>query len=59
MDADVDYIDTDDDDDDDAGLFSIAKDCHSEDEDALTCEDNVLSAVRTKRTAVNKDETAE
>uniref|UniRef100_A0AAV1V649 Uncharacterized protein n=1 Tax=Peronospora matthiolae TaxID=2874970 RepID=A0AAV1V649_9STRA len=59
-DADVDAIDIDDDDDgDDAGIFSIANDGHSEDDDALTGEDNVLSAVHTKRTAVNKDESAE
>uniref|UniRef100_A0AAV1V6V5 Uncharacterized protein n=1 Tax=Peronospora matthiolae TaxID=2874970 RepID=A0AAV1V6V5_9STRA len=58
MDADVDaiYID---DDDDDAGIFSIANDCHSEDDDALTGEDKVLSAVHTKRTAIDKDESAE
>uniref|UniRef100_A0AAV1UVA3 Tf2-1-like SH3-like domain-containing protein n=1 Tax=Peronospora matthiolae TaxID=2874970 RepID=A0AAV1UVA3_9STRA len=59
MDADVDHIDIDDDDEDDAGVFSIAKDCHSEDDDTLTGEDNVLSAVHTKRTAVDKDESAE
>uniref|UniRef100_A0AAV1T1G5 Uncharacterized protein n=1 Tax=Peronospora matthiolae TaxID=2874970 RepID=A0AAV1T1G5_9STRA len=47
-----------DDDDDVAGIFSIANECHS-DEDALTGEDNVLSAVHTKRTAVYKDESAE
>uniref|UniRef100_A0AAV1UPD4 Uncharacterized protein n=1 Tax=Peronospora matthiolae TaxID=2874970 RepID=A0AAV1UPD4_9STRA len=55
MDADVDGIDVDDDDDDDAGIFSIINDCHSEDDDTLTGEDNVLSAVHTKRTAVDKD----
>uniref|UniRef100_A0AAV1TQW6 Uncharacterized protein n=1 Tax=Peronospora matthiolae TaxID=2874970 RepID=A0AAV1TQW6_9STRA len=59
MDADVDHIDTDDDDDEDSGLFSIANDCHSEDDDTLTAKDNVLSAEHTKRTTVNKDETAE
>uniref|UniRef100_A0AAV1TV47 Uncharacterized protein n=1 Tax=Peronospora matthiolae TaxID=2874970 RepID=A0AAV1TV47_9STRA len=59
MNATVDAIDIDDDDDDDAGIFSIANDCHSEDDDALTGEDNVLSAVRTKSTAVDKDESAE
>uniref|UniRef100_A0AAV1TRW4 Uncharacterized protein n=1 Tax=Peronospora matthiolae TaxID=2874970 RepID=A0AAV1TRW4_9STRA len=61
MDADVDEIDIDDDDDDndDAGIFSIAKDCQIEDDDTLTGEDNVLSAVHTKRTAVDKDESAE
>uniref|UniRef100_A0AAV1TWN8 Uncharacterized protein n=1 Tax=Peronospora matthiolae TaxID=2874970 RepID=A0AAV1TWN8_9STRA len=59
MDADVDAIDIDDDDDDDAGIFSITNDCHSEDDDALTGEDNVLSALHTKRTAVYKDESAE
>uniref|UniRef100_A0AAV1V143 Uncharacterized protein n=1 Tax=Peronospora matthiolae TaxID=2874970 RepID=A0AAV1V143_9STRA len=59
MDADVDAIDIDDDDDDDAGIFSIANACQSEDYDALTGEDNVLAAVHTKRTAVDKDESAE
>uniref|UniRef100_A0AAV1ULS0 Uncharacterized protein n=1 Tax=Peronospora matthiolae TaxID=2874970 RepID=A0AAV1ULS0_9STRA len=59
MDADVDAIDTDDDDDDDAGIFSISNDCHSEKNDALTSGDNVLSAVYTKRTAVDKDESTE
>uniref|UniRef100_A0AAV1TV14 Uncharacterized protein n=1 Tax=Peronospora matthiolae TaxID=2874970 RepID=A0AAV1TV14_9STRA len=59
MDADIDHIDTDDDDDDEAGAFSIANDRHSEDDDALTGEDNVLSAVHTKRTAVDKDDSAE
>uniref|UniRef100_A0AAV1TYR5 Tf2-1-like SH3-like domain-containing protein n=1 Tax=Peronospora matthiolae TaxID=2874970 RepID=A0AAV1TYR5_9STRA len=59
MDADVDAIDIDDDDDDDACIFSIANDCHSEDDDALTDEDNVISALHTKRTAVDKDESAE
>uniref|UniRef100_A0AAV1T8M2 Uncharacterized protein n=1 Tax=Peronospora matthiolae TaxID=2874970 RepID=A0AAV1T8M2_9STRA len=57
--ADVDEIDTDDDDDDDAGMFSIASDCQSKDDGTLTGEDNVLSAVHTKRTAVDKDESAE
>uniref|UniRef100_A0AAV1UX44 Uncharacterized protein n=1 Tax=Peronospora matthiolae TaxID=2874970 RepID=A0AAV1UX44_9STRA len=52
MDADVDAIDIDDDDDDDAGIFSISNDCQSEDNDTLTGEENVLSAVHTKRTAV-------
>uniref|UniRef100_A0AAV1V0P0 Uncharacterized protein n=1 Tax=Peronospora matthiolae TaxID=2874970 RepID=A0AAV1V0P0_9STRA len=59
MDADVNGIDIDDDDDDDADIFSIANDRKSEDDDTLTGEDNVLSAVHTKRTAVNKDEPAE
>uniref|UniRef100_A0AAV1T0N8 Uncharacterized protein n=1 Tax=Peronospora matthiolae TaxID=2874970 RepID=A0AAV1T0N8_9STRA len=59
MDADVDHIAIDNDDDDDAGIFSIDDDCYSEDYDALTGEDNVLSAVHTKRTAANKDESAE
>uniref|UniRef100_A0AAV1T8B0 Uncharacterized protein n=1 Tax=Peronospora matthiolae TaxID=2874970 RepID=A0AAV1T8B0_9STRA len=61
MDADVDAIDIDidGDDDDGAGIFSIANDCQSEDEDALIGEDNVLSAVHTKCTAVDKDESAE
>uniref|UniRef100_A0AAV1USP3 Uncharacterized protein n=1 Tax=Peronospora matthiolae TaxID=2874970 RepID=A0AAV1USP3_9STRA len=57
MDADavVDAIDIDDYDDGDAGIFSIINDCHSEDDETLTGEDNVLSAVHTKRTAVDKD----
>uniref|UniRef100_A0AAV1VED5 Tf2-1-like SH3-like domain-containing protein n=1 Tax=Peronospora matthiolae TaxID=2874970 RepID=A0AAV1VED5_9STRA len=59
MDAGVDAIDIDDDDDDDAGIFSIANDCHSDEDDALTGEYNVLSAVHTKRSAVDKDESAE
>uniref|UniRef100_A0AAV1T2S7 Uncharacterized protein n=1 Tax=Peronospora matthiolae TaxID=2874970 RepID=A0AAV1T2S7_9STRA len=59
MDADDDAIDIDDDDDDDAGIFSIANGCQSEEDDTLTGEDNVLSAVHTKRTAVDKDESAE
>uniref|UniRef100_A0AAV1VL59 Uncharacterized protein n=1 Tax=Peronospora matthiolae TaxID=2874970 RepID=A0AAV1VL59_9STRA len=56
---DADGIDIDDNDDDDAGIFIIADDRQSEDDDTLTGEDNVLSAVHTKRTAVDKDETAE
>uniref|UniRef100_A0AAV1V5V9 Uncharacterized protein n=1 Tax=Peronospora matthiolae TaxID=2874970 RepID=A0AAV1V5V9_9STRA len=59
MDAAVNYVETDDDDDDNTGIFSIANDCHREDDDALTGEDNVLSAVHTKRTAVDKDDQAE
>uniref|UniRef100_A0AAV1U4B1 Uncharacterized protein n=1 Tax=Peronospora matthiolae TaxID=2874970 RepID=A0AAV1U4B1_9STRA len=59
MDADVDAIDIDDDNDDDAGIFSIANDCHSEDDDTLTDEDNFFPAVHTKRTAVDKDESSE
>uniref|UniRef100_A0AAV1VI50 Uncharacterized protein n=1 Tax=Peronospora matthiolae TaxID=2874970 RepID=A0AAV1VI50_9STRA len=59
MDAGVDAIEIDDDDDDDAGIFRIANDCHSKEDDSLTGEDNVLSAVHTKRTAVSKDESAE
>uniref|UniRef100_A0AAV1V6C9 Tf2-1-like SH3-like domain-containing protein n=1 Tax=Peronospora matthiolae TaxID=2874970 RepID=A0AAV1V6C9_9STRA len=55
MDADVDAIDID---DDDACTISIANDCYSENE-ALTGEDDVLSAVHSKRTAVDKDESAE
>uniref|UniRef100_A0AAV1TP54 Uncharacterized protein n=1 Tax=Peronospora matthiolae TaxID=2874970 RepID=A0AAV1TP54_9STRA len=57
MDADVDGIDVDDDDDDDddAGIFSIANYRQSEDDDTLTGGDNVLLAVQTKRTAVDKD----
>uniref|UniRef100_A0AAV1V484 Uncharacterized protein n=1 Tax=Peronospora matthiolae TaxID=2874970 RepID=A0AAV1V484_9STRA len=58
MDADVDAIDINDD-DDDAGIFSVANDCHSADDEALTDEDNVLSAMRFVRTAVNEDEAAE
>uniref|UniRef100_A0AAV1U3K3 Uncharacterized protein n=1 Tax=Peronospora matthiolae TaxID=2874970 RepID=A0AAV1U3K3_9STRA len=58
MDADVDGID-DDDDDDNTGIFCIANDCHSEKDDALTGEDNDLSAVHSKRTAVDKKETEE
>uniref|UniRef100_A0AAV1UFC5 Uncharacterized protein n=1 Tax=Peronospora matthiolae TaxID=2874970 RepID=A0AAV1UFC5_9STRA len=59
MDADVDEIDVDDDDDDDAGIFSIANDRQSEEDDALTGRDIVLLVVQTKRTAVDKDEPAE
>uniref|UniRef100_A0AAV1TFG1 Uncharacterized protein n=1 Tax=Peronospora matthiolae TaxID=2874970 RepID=A0AAV1TFG1_9STRA len=59
MDPDVDEIDIDDDIGDDAEIFSIANDCQSEDDDAHTGEDNVLSAVHMKRTAVDKDESAE
>uniref|UniRef100_A0AAV1THG1 Uncharacterized protein n=1 Tax=Peronospora matthiolae TaxID=2874970 RepID=A0AAV1THG1_9STRA len=59
MDAGVDHIDTDDDDDYDAGIFGIDNDCHSKDDDAITGEDNVVSAVHTKRAAVNNDESAE
>uniref|UniRef100_A0AAV1VMC8 Uncharacterized protein n=1 Tax=Peronospora matthiolae TaxID=2874970 RepID=A0AAV1VMC8_9STRA len=58
MDVDVDCIHTDEDDEDDAGMFSIANDCHSEEDDALIGKDNVLSEVHTKRTAVDKDESA-
>uniref|UniRef100_A0AAV1VMQ2 Uncharacterized protein n=1 Tax=Peronospora matthiolae TaxID=2874970 RepID=A0AAV1VMQ2_9STRA len=56
MDADVDHTDAD---DDGAGIFSVANDCQSEDDDTLTGEDNVLSAVHTKRTAVKKDKSAQ
>uniref|UniRef100_A0AAV1VPQ5 Uncharacterized protein n=1 Tax=Peronospora matthiolae TaxID=2874970 RepID=A0AAV1VPQ5_9STRA len=59
MDADVNHTETNDDDEDNAGTLSISNDCHSEDDDALIGEENVLSAVYTKRTAVNKDESAE
>uniref|UniRef100_A0AAV1TWX5 Uncharacterized protein n=1 Tax=Peronospora matthiolae TaxID=2874970 RepID=A0AAV1TWX5_9STRA len=59
MDADVGAIEIDDINDDDAGIFSIDNDCHSEDDDALTGEDNVLSAVHTKLTAVGKGCSAE
>ena len=58
MDADVDHIDIEDD-DDDAGIFSIANDYDSEDDYALTDEEIDLSAVRTRRTAVDKNESAE
>uniref|UniRef100_A0AAV1TNQ6 Uncharacterized protein n=1 Tax=Peronospora matthiolae TaxID=2874970 RepID=A0AAV1TNQ6_9STRA len=51
MDADVNAIEID---DDNAGIFSIAKDCHSEDDDALTGEDNVVSALQTKCNAVDR-----
>uniref|UniRef100_A0AAV1VL12 Integrase catalytic domain-containing protein n=1 Tax=Peronospora matthiolae TaxID=2874970 RepID=A0AAV1VL12_9STRA len=56
---DADGIEIDEDDDDDAGIFRIASDHQSEDDDTLTGEDNVLSVVHTKRTAVDKDESAE
>uniref|UniRef100_A0AAV1TE80 Uncharacterized protein n=1 Tax=Peronospora matthiolae TaxID=2874970 RepID=A0AAV1TE80_9STRA len=59
MDADVDAIDIDDGDDEDAGIFSIVDKCHSEDDDALTGKDNVLSALRTKITSHNKDKPAD
>uniref|UniRef100_A0AAV1U999 Uncharacterized protein n=1 Tax=Peronospora matthiolae TaxID=2874970 RepID=A0AAV1U999_9STRA len=59
MDADVDAIDIDDDDDDDAGIFSIANECQSDDDDTLTGEDSFRPAVHTKRTPVDKDESAE
>uniref|UniRef100_A0AAV1T255 Tf2-1-like SH3-like domain-containing protein n=1 Tax=Peronospora matthiolae TaxID=2874970 RepID=A0AAV1T255_9STRA len=59
MDANVDAIDIDDDDVDDAGIFGIANDCHSEEDDAPTGADNVLSALRMKRTAVDTGESAE
>uniref|UniRef100_A0AAV1TK30 Uncharacterized protein n=1 Tax=Peronospora matthiolae TaxID=2874970 RepID=A0AAV1TK30_9STRA len=59
MDADINHIDNNDNDEDDAGIFSIANDCQSEDGDALTGEDDVLSAVHTKRTTADKDESAE
>uniref|UniRef100_A0AAV1UGC2 Tf2-1-like SH3-like domain-containing protein n=1 Tax=Peronospora matthiolae TaxID=2874970 RepID=A0AAV1UGC2_9STRA len=55
----VNHIDVDDDDDDDTGIFSISNGCHSEDDDAVAGEDDVLSALHTKRTAVDKDESAE
>uniref|UniRef100_A0AAV1V539 Uncharacterized protein n=1 Tax=Peronospora matthiolae TaxID=2874970 RepID=A0AAV1V539_9STRA len=59
MDANVGHIDFGGDDKDDAGIFRIADDCHSEEDDAVTVENNVLSAVHTKRTAVDKDEPEE
>uniref|UniRef100_A0AAV1VHU5 Uncharacterized protein n=1 Tax=Peronospora matthiolae TaxID=2874970 RepID=A0AAV1VHU5_9STRA len=59
MDADVDAIDVVDDDDEDAGIFSISNDRQSEDDDTITVENNVLSAVHTKLTAVDKDVSAE
>uniref|UniRef100_A0AAV1TNQ2 Uncharacterized protein n=1 Tax=Peronospora matthiolae TaxID=2874970 RepID=A0AAV1TNQ2_9STRA len=57
--ADVGAIAVDGEDEDDAGKFSIANDRQSEDGDTVTGEDNVLSAVHTKRTAVDKDESAD
>uniref|UniRef100_A0AAV1T2W7 Pheromone n=1 Tax=Peronospora matthiolae TaxID=2874970 RepID=A0AAV1T2W7_9STRA len=57
--ADVDAIDIDDDDDDDTGIFSIANGCQSEADDAFTGKDSVFAAVHTKRTAVDKDESAQ
>uniref|UniRef100_A0AAV1T626 Uncharacterized protein n=1 Tax=Peronospora matthiolae TaxID=2874970 RepID=A0AAV1T626_9STRA len=59
MDADVDEINTDDGDDDDVYIFSIANDYDSEDDGVLTGTENVLIAVHTKLTAVDKDELAE
>uniref|UniRef100_A0AAV1UND7 Uncharacterized protein n=1 Tax=Peronospora matthiolae TaxID=2874970 RepID=A0AAV1UND7_9STRA len=59
MDANDDGIDVHDDEDEDAGIFSIANDRQSEDDDTLTGEDYVLSAVHTKRTAADKDESSE
>uniref|UniRef100_A0AAV1U5C6 Uncharacterized protein n=1 Tax=Peronospora matthiolae TaxID=2874970 RepID=A0AAV1U5C6_9STRA len=56
---DVNAIGIDDDDDEDAGILSIANDYHSEDDDTLTGEDNVLSSVHTKLTDVDKNESAE
>uniref|UniRef100_A0AAV1TIK8 Uncharacterized protein n=1 Tax=Peronospora matthiolae TaxID=2874970 RepID=A0AAV1TIK8_9STRA len=58
MDAGVDAVDFDDDDDDDAGIFSNANDRQSEDDDTLTGEDDVISVLHTKRTAVDKEESA-
>uniref|UniRef100_A0AAV1TC80 Tf2-1-like SH3-like domain-containing protein n=1 Tax=Peronospora matthiolae TaxID=2874970 RepID=A0AAV1TC80_9STRA len=58
-DDDDDGTDVDDDDDDDAGVFSISNDRQIEYDDTLTGEDNVLSAVHMKRTAVDKDGSAE
>uniref|UniRef100_A0AAV1UXR1 Uncharacterized protein n=1 Tax=Peronospora matthiolae TaxID=2874970 RepID=A0AAV1UXR1_9STRA len=55
MDADADHIYI----DDDAGIFSIANDCYSTYGDALTGEENVISAVHAKITAVNKADSAE
>uniref|UniRef100_A0AAV1UJA8 Uncharacterized protein n=1 Tax=Peronospora matthiolae TaxID=2874970 RepID=A0AAV1UJA8_9STRA len=59
MDADVDAIDIDNDDDYSAGIFGVSSCCYSENNDALTGKYNVLLAVHTKRTAVNKDKSAE
>uniref|UniRef100_A0AAV1TIZ6 Tf2-1-like SH3-like domain-containing protein n=1 Tax=Peronospora matthiolae TaxID=2874970 RepID=A0AAV1TIZ6_9STRA len=59
MDADVDGINIDDDDDGDVGIFSIANDFQSENDDTLTGKNNALLALPTKRTAVDKDESAE
>uniref|UniRef100_A0AAV1V0J4 Integrase catalytic domain-containing protein n=1 Tax=Peronospora matthiolae TaxID=2874970 RepID=A0AAV1V0J4_9STRA len=55
MDAEGHAIDTNYDDDDDDETFSIPNDRNNEDDHSLTGEDNVLSAVHTKRTAVDKD----
>ena len=56
MDTDVDAIDIDY--ENDAGIFSIAND-NSEEEYSPTDDDAGLSVVRTKRTAANKDDSAE
>ena len=47
------------DEDDDAGIFNIANDYTSEDEKTLAKIENDLLAVLTRRTATNKDESAE
>ena len=47
------------DEDDDAGIFSIANDHTSEDENTLAENDGDLLAVRIKRTATNQSESAE
>ena len=47
------------DEDDDAGIFSIANDYTSEDENTLAEKEDDLLAVRTRRTATNQSESAE
>ena len=47
------------DNDDDAGIFSIANDYSSEDDETLAEENNVKSTVHTKRTGSNKAESTD
>ena len=54
-----DYTIADLDDDDDAGIFSIAKDYTSEDDDILAEENIDRLAVHTRRTETNEGESAE
>ena len=54
-----DYTIADLDDDDDAGIFSIANDYTSEDENTLAEEEDDILAVRTRRTATNQSDAAE